>query len=271
MNRGGSAAMLVDSHCHLDFFEAAAERDAMIARARAAGVATMLTIATRLDEFPGVRAIAEADRDIWCSVGAHPHEAADHAGLLPDQLVALAAHSEVVGIGETGLDYHYDLSPRDVQEQVFRAHIAASRATGLPLIIHAREADDDIARILEQEQPPPGVLHCFSSGRGLAEAALGLGFYVSISGIVTFKNADGLRAIVRDLPLDRLLVETDSPYLAPVPYRGKRNEPAFVTATAAAVATLKGVDAAELAAATTANFFRLFAKARPPATPASGK
>jgi TatD DNase family protein len=168
-------------------------------------------------------------------------------------------------MGETGLDFHYEHSPRDVQEQVFRAHIAASRASGLPLIVHAREADDRIAQILREEQPAAGVLHCFSSGRGLAEAALDLGFYISVSGIVTFRNAEDLRAIVRDVPLDRLLVETDAPYLAPVPYRGKRNEPAYVAATAAAVAALKGVEPAELAAATTANFFRLFVKARPPA------
>jgi TatD DNase family protein len=263
--------MLVDSHCHLDFPELAAERAAVLAHARAAGVATMLTIGTRLDEFAAVQAIAETDADIWCSVGAHPHEAADHAALGSAELVALAAHPKVVGIGETGLDFHYDLSPRDVQEQVFRAHIEASKATGLPLIIHAREADDDIARILEDERPPPGVLHCFSSGRGLAEAALGLGFYVSISGIVTFKNAEELRAIVRDLPLDRLLVETDSPYLAPVPYRGKRNEPAFVAATAAAVARLKGIEPEALAAATSENFFRLFCKAKQPAAPDAGQ
>ena len=179
-------------------------------------------------------------------------------------LASLAAHPKVVGIGETGLDFHYDLSPRDIQERVFRAHIAASRETGLPLIIHAREADGEIARILGEERPPPGVLHCFSSGRGLAEAALALGFYISISGIVTFKNAEELRAIVRDLPLDRLLVETDAPYLAPVPYRGKRNEPAFVAATAAAVAALKGVAPEVLAAATSDNFFRLFGKAAMP-------
>jgi TatD DNase family protein len=256
-------AMLVDSHCHLDFPDFAAERGAVIARARAAGVRTMLAISTRLDQFDRVRAIAETDPDIWCSVGAHPHEAADHADLLPEGLAALAAHPKVVGIGETGLDFHYDLSPRDSQERVFRAHIAASRATGLPLIIHAREADAEIADMLEEEAPPPGVLHCFSSGRALAERALALGFYVSISGIVTFKNAEELRAIVRDLPLDRLLVETDAPYLAPVPHRGKRNEPAFVAATAAAVAVLKGVTPGALAAATTANFFRLFVKARP--------
>jgi TatD DNase family protein len=259
--------MLVDSHCHLDFADFAAERAAVVARARAAGVATMLTIGTRLDEFARVRAIADADSDIWCSVGAHPHEAADHADLVPDQLTMLAAHPKVVGIGETGLDYHYDLSPRDIQQRVFRVHIAASQATGLPLIIHAREADNDVARILGDERPPPGVLHCFSSGRGLAEAALGFGFYISISGIVTFKNAEELRAIVCDVPLDRLLVETDSPYLAPVPHRGKRNEPAFVKATAAAVAALKGVELEVLAAATTANFFHLFAKASPPVVP----
>lgn len=263
--------MLVDSHCHLDFPDFASERAAVLARARAAGVATMLTIGTRLDEFDGVRAIAEGDADIWCSVGAHPHEAADHAHLLPSQLASLTEHPKVVGIGETGLDFHYDLSPRDIQKRVFRAHITASKLTSLPLIIHAREADDDIARILVEESPPPGVLHCFSSGRGLAEAALAIGFYISISGIVTFKNAEDLRAIVRDVPLDRLLVETDSPYLAPVPYRGKRNEPAYVAATAAAVAALKGGDPNELAAATTANFFRLFAKAKRPVAAPPGQ
>ena len=182
--------MLVDSHCHLDFPDFATERDSVIARARAAGVETMLTISTRLDQFGGVRTIAETYEGIWCSVGAHPHEAADHATLISEQLVALATHPKVVGIGETGLDFHYDLSPRDIQEQVFRAHIEASRASGLPLIIHAREADRDIERILDEEPPPPGVLHCFSSGRELAEAAVAMGFYISISGIVTFRNAE---------------------------------------------------------------------------------
>jgi TatD DNase family protein len=258
--------MLVDSHCHLDFADFAPERDAVIARAIAAGVGTMLTICTRLDEFDGVRAIADSDPRLWCSVGAHPHEAADHADLLAERLIGLAAHPRVVGIGETGLDFHYDLSPRDVQEQVFRVHIAASRASGLPLIIHAREADAEIAALLAAEKPPPGVLHCFTGSRALAEAALDLGFYISISGIVTFRNAEDLRAIVRDIPLDRLLIETDAPYLAPVPYRGKRNEPAFVAATATAVAVLKGIETDELAEATTTNFFRLFAKAvAPPA------
>jgi TatD DNase family protein len=258
--------MLVDSHCHLDFADFGPEREAVIARAFAAGIGTMLTICTRLDQFAGVEEIAESDPHIWCSVGAHPHEAADHADLAADRLVALAAHQRVVGIGETGLDFHYDLSPRDIQERVFRAHIAASQSSGLPLIVHAREADAEIAAILKAETPPPGVLHCFTGSRALAEAALDLGFYISISGIVTFRNADDLRAIVRDIPLDRLLVETDAPYLAPIPYRGKRNEPAFVVATAAAVAALKEVETEALAAATTANFFRLFNKAAPPAS-----
>ena len=253
--------MLVDSHCHLDFADSAAEREAIISRARAAGVDTMLTISTRLDEFDAVRAIAEAHSGIWCSVGVHPHEAKDYAELAPQKLLALAAHPQVVGIGETGLDFHYDLSPRDIQERVFRAHIAASRESGLPLIIHARQADREVAWILEKERPPPGVMHCFSSGRALADAALALGFYISISGIVTFRNAEELRAIVHDLPLERLLVETDAPYLAPVPYRGKRNEPAYVAAIAAAVAELKGIDLQHLAAITSANFFRLFGKA----------
>ena len=257
--------MLVDSHCHLDFADFAAEREAIIMRARRAGVETMLTISTRLDLFCGVRGIAEAYDGIWCSVGAHPHEAKDHSTLTSEPLVALAVHPKVVGIGETGLDFHYDLSPRDIQERVFRAHIAASHQTGLPLIVHARKADREIARILDEERPPPGVMHCFSSGRALADAALALGFYISISGIVTFRNAEELRAIVCDLPLDRLLVETDAPYLAPVPYRGKRNEPAFVAATAAAIAELKGIDLQHLAEITSANFFRLFDKASPPA------
>jgi len=256
--------VLVDSHCHLDFPDFATEREAIVARARSAGVETMLTIGTRLDEFATVRAIAEAHNEIWCSVGVHPHEAKDYAALAPQQLVALAAHPKVVGIGETGLDFHYDLSPRDIQERLFRTHIAASRETGLPLIIHAREADGEVAGILDEERPPPGVMHCFSSGRPLAEAALALGFYISISGIVTFRNAEELRAIVRDLPLDRLLVETDAPYLAPAPYRGKRNEPAYVAATAAAVAELKGIELQHLAATTSANFFRLFGKASAP-------
>ena len=247
---GGRGAMLVDSHCHLDFPDFAAERDAVVGRARAAGVATMLTICTRLDEFDGVREIAEAYDRIWCSVGVHPHEAVDHALLQSDKLVALAEHPKVVGIGETGLDFYYDLSPRDIQERVFRTHIEASCASGLPLIIHAREADGEIARILQEERPPPGVLHCFSSGRALAEAALELGFYVSISGIVTFRNAEDLRGIVRDLPLDRLLVETDAPFLAPQPVRGKPNQPAYVVHTARVVADELEMEYSKFEAAT---------------------
>jgi TatD DNase family protein len=223
-----------------------------------------LTIATRLDQFPAVRALAESYDGIWCSVGAHPHEAADHAMLSAPELAALTEHPKVVGIGESGLDFHYDLSPRDVQARVFRVHAAAARMTGLPLIVHARKADREIAEILEEERPPAGVLHCFSSGRELAERALALGFYISISGIVTFRNAEALRAIVRDLPLARLLVETDSPYLAPVPYRGRRNEPAYVAAVAAAVAALQGIAPERLAEETSANFYRLFDKASRP-------
>ena len=256
-------AMLVDSHCHLDFPDFAPEREAVIARAFAAGVSTMLTICTRLDQFDGVRALAEAEPRIWCSVGAHPHEAADHADLVAERLVALSAHPRVIGIGETGLDFHYDLSPREVQERVFRAHIAASKESGLPLIIHAREADSEIAAILAEEKPPPGVLHCFTAGRALAETALELDFYISISGIVTFRNAEDLRAIVRDLPIDRLLVETDAPYLAPVPYRGKPNEPAYVSYVGRFIAQLREQPEEAVAQATTDNFFRLFKIARP--------
>src|SRR5437870_6643671 len=257
--------MLIDSHVNLHAPQYDEDRCLVIDRARAAGVGLMLTICDRIDRFEAVHALAMAEPDIWATVGAHPHEAKDHQGLTTQQLIALAGRPKVVGIGETGLDFHYDLSPRDIQERVFRTHIAAARTTGLPLVIHAREADREVARILDAERPPPGVMHCFSSGRALAEAALALGFYISISGIVTFRNAEDLRAIVRDVPLNRLLVETDAPYLAPVPYRGKRNEPAFVAATAGAVADLKGIEPDELAAVTTDNFFRLFAKASRPA------
>lgn len=257
--------MLVDSHCHLDFAEAA-ERPEIIARAKRAGVRTLLTISTKLEEFPTVRAIAESDPDIWCSVGVHPHEAAVEPAATLDGLVAATRHPKVVGIGETGLDFYYEHSPRARQAEVFRIHIAAAREAGVPLIVHTRDADPETIAILEEEGPPAGVIHCFSTGRALAERAVALGFYISISGIATFKTATELRDIVRDLPLDRLLVETDAPYLAPVPLRGKRNEPAFVTHTAALVAELKGITPDELARATTANFFRLFTKARSPET-----
>ena len=255
--------MIVDSHCHLDYAEAA-ERPEILARARRAGVRTMLTIGTRVGDFAGVRAIAESDADVWCSVGIHPHEAASEADPGIAGLVSLTKHDKVVGIGETGLDFYYEHSPRPQQEALFRIHCAAARETGLPLIVHTRDADPETAAILAQEKPPAGVIHCFSTGRQLAEKALELGFYISLSGILTFKTAEGLRAIARDVPLERLLVETDAPYLAPVPMRGKRNEPAFIVHTAALLAELKGISVDELARATSENFFRLFNKARRP-------
>lgn len=264
--------MLVDSHCHLDFPDFATELDEVVGRARAAGIGTMLTIGTRLDQFARVRAIAERYPDVWCSVGVHPHEAREEGQRTPDRLIELAAHPRVVGIGETGLDFFYDHSPRDEQEASFRAHIAAARQTGLPLIVHTRDADDATAEVLAEEYakgPFTGLIHCFSSSRKVSDKAIEIGFYISISGIVTFKAAEDLRGIVRDIPLDRLLVETDSPYLAPVPKRGKRNEPAFVAHTAAKVAELKGIGMAELSAVTSENFFRLFSKAVRPAGPAA--
>ena len=256
--------MLIDSHCHLDFPELTNDESGVLARARAAGIGGMLTIGTRLDQFEQVRAIAERHDNVWCSVGVHPHEAKEEGQRTPDRLIEATRHAKVVGIGETGLDFYYEHSPREEQAESFRAHIAASRETGLPLIVHTRNADAETGDILEEEHRKgtfPGLIHCFSSGRAVADRALALGLYISISGIVTFKAAEDLRAIVRDLPLDRLLVETDAPYLAPVPKRGKTNEPAFVTHTAAKVAELKGVSLAELEAATTDNFFRLFTKA----------
>lgn len=260
--------MLVDSHCHLDFPDFGPELDAVVRRAREAGVGTMLTIGTRLSAFDGVRAIAERYDDIWCSVGVHPHEAAVEPLNEAKALVERAAHPRVVGIGEAGLDYFYEHSPRDDQIRNFRAHIAASREMQLPLIVHARDADDDLCEILREETARgafPGLIHCFSSTAKLAQTALEIGFYISISGIVTFKKADELRTIVATVPIERLLVETDAPYLAPMPHRGKRNEPAFVKNTAEVVARLKGVEVALLEQATTDNFFRLFTKARRPA------
>ena len=257
--------MLVDSHCHLDFETFDADREDVFARARSAGVGALVTICTRLSRFDEVLALAAPRPNVFCSVGIHPHQVAEEERATVGRLVDLARHPKVVGIGETGLDYFYDRSPRDDQKASFRAHIHAARETGLPLIVHTRDADDDMAAMLTEEAEQgafPGVLHCFSSGRALAEAALGLGFYISLSGIVTFRNAEDLRAIARDLSLDRLLVETDSPFLAPVPLRGKRNEPAFVVHTAEAVAAIKGVTPEALARTTTDNFQRLFAKAQ---------
>ncbi|MBN9489312.1 MAG: TatD family hydrolase [Alphaproteobacteria bacterium] len=256
--------MLIDSHCHLDFPELSNDEAGVLARARTAGVAGMLTIGTRLDQFDRVRAIAERHSNIWCSVGVHPHEAKEEGQRAPDRLIEATRHSKVVGIGETGLDFYYEHSPRDEQAESFRTHITAARETGLPLIVHTRDADTETGDILEDEYAKgafTGLIHCFSSGSEVAKRALALGMYISISGIVTFKAAEGLRTIVRELPLDRLLVETDAPYLAPVPRRGKTNEPAFVAHTAAKVAELKSVSIAELEAVTTENFFRLFAKA----------
>jgi TatD DNase family protein len=261
--------MLVDSHCHLDFEVFEEDRAEMLARAKAAGVEAMVTISTRVSRFPEILGIANTDPNIWCSVGVHPHQVEEEGVVSSADLVALAVDPKVVGIGETGLDYFYDASPREDQKASFREHIAAARETGLPLIVHARDADDDMAAILRDEAGTgafPCVLHCFSSGRSLAETALELGFYISLSGIVTFRNAEDLREIVRDVPLDRLLVETDSPYLAPIPMRGKRNEPSFVVHTAEKVAEIKGIEQEALARITTGNFFRLFSRAVPPAT-----
>ena len=224
---------------------------------------TLLTISTKLEEFPDVRAIAESDPDIWCSVGVHPHEA-EVEPVAAEALIELTHHPKVVGIGESGLDFYYEHAPREQQSEIFRAHLKAACETGLPIIVHTRNADPETIAILEETRPPPGVIHCFSTGRALAERAVELGFYISISGIATFKNAQDLRDTIRDLPLERLLIETDAPYLAPVPLRGKTNEPAFITHTAALVAQLKGVTVDELAKVTSDNFFRLFAKAQPP-------
>lgn len=255
--------MLIDSHCHLDFPDFATELDAVVARAHAAGVGKMVTISTRVKQFDTIRAIAERFPSVYCSVGTHCHHAAEEADVTLDDLIRLAQHPKCVAIGEAGLDYHYDFSPRDVQEAGFRRHIAAARQTGLPLVIHAREADEDVADILEDETAKgafPHLLHCFSSGKSLAERGLATGAYLSFSGILTFRTAEEIRDVARAAPADRLLVETDAPYLAPLPYRGKRNEPAYVAKTAALLAEIRGVSAEDIARQTTENFHRLFSK-----------
>lgn len=255
--------MLVDSHCHLDFPDFEGRLDDVMARARNAGVGRMLTICTHVTRFERVLALAERYDNVWCTVGIHPHEAGNEPEVDAARLIALAKHPKVVGFGETGLDYFYEHSPRERQKASFRAHIQAARETGLPVVVHTREADDDTVRILAEEMEKgafPGLIHCFTSGRELAEKAIEHGLYISLSGIVTFKSAEAVRETVRGLPLDRLLVETDAPYLAPIPNRGKTNEPAFVVHTAAKVADIKGVSADRLAEATTANFLRLFSK-----------
>lgn len=260
--------MLIDSHCHLDYLQREGEDlAAVVGRAAAAGVAGMVTIGTKLSEAETVLAIAERFPQVWCSLGVHPHEAEAEGQAPPDRLLALARHPKVVAIGETGLDYYYEHSPREAQRRSFRSHIAAARESGLPLVVHSREADAETVEILAEEQAEggfTGVIHCFSGGPALAEGALALGFYISLAGILTFKKAEALREIAAAVPLDRLLVETDSPYLAPVPHRGKRNEPALVAHTAAALAALRGLEMAEIGSATTENFFRLFGRARRP-------
>ena len=258
--------MLVDSHCHLDFPDFADELDDVVERAGDAGVGGMLTICTHVTRFEQVLAVAERYDNVWCSVGVHPHEAASEPAVTADHLVRLAAHPKVVGFGETGLDYHYEHSPREAQKRSFRVHIAAARQARLPLIVHSRDADADTMAILGEEHAKgafPGLIHCFTAGRVVAECAVELGLAVSISGIVTFKKADALREVARHVPADLLLVETDAPYLAPVPKRGKRNEPAFVAHTAAYLAEVRGEAPDALARTTTDNFFRLFAKAVP--------
>jgi TatD DNase family protein len=258
--------MLVDSHCHLDFPDFAPERDAVVERAGEAGIGWMLTICTHVTRFDQVKAVAEAYPNVFFTVGIHPHEAGNEPPTSAAELIALAEHPKVVGFGETGLDFYYEHSPRADQERSFRAHIAAARETGLPLIVHTRDADIDTLRILREEHangPFPGLIHCFSASRALAEAVVDLGLYISFSGIVTFKNAAELRETARNLPIERLLVETDAPYLAPEPKRGKRNEPAFTAFTAARVAELRGLAPGDFARVTTENFFRLFSRATP--------
>jgi len=256
--------MLIDSHCHLDFPDFASELDAVMARAAAAGVGAMLTISTHVRRFDRLLAIAARYPNVCSSIGTHPHYAAEERDVRLEELLAHAAHPKVVAIGEAGLDYHYENSPIPDQEHGLRMHIAAARETGLPLVIHSREADAHMAAILEDEAAKgafKAVLHCYTGGLDLARRGLALGLYISFSGVLTFKSAEALRQIAADVPLDRLLVETDAPYLAPEPMRGKRNEPAYVSHTARVLAGVKGVGESKLADATTANFFRLFAKA----------
>lgn len=260
--------MLVDHHCHLDFPQFAEDLQGVVARAKAAGVGTMVTISTRIRQFDRIKAVAEAHEDIYCSVGTHPHNAHEELDISADEIVRLAQHPKCVAIGEAGLDYYYQHSSAEAQAEGFRRHIAAARETGLPLEIHARDADEDTLAILMDEHARgafPAVLHCFTGGRELALRAVDLGLYVSFSGVVSFKKSEALRELAAELPLERILVETDAPYLAPVPYRGKTNEPAYVVHTAAAVAEARGISLAEFAEATTDNFFRFYTKAKRPA------
>ncbi|MEJ2030749.1 MAG: TatD family hydrolase [Maritimibacter sp.] len=258
-----STAQITDSHCHLDFPDFEGEHEAVIARAVEAGVTRMVSIATKLKNVPAVQAIAEAHAPVFFAAATHPMSAAEEPMATLDELLALAQHPKFVGIGETGLDYHYTADSKPVQQDSLRIHIEAARQTGLPLIIHSRDADDDMARILTEEYraaPFTGVMHCFSSTRALAEATLDIGFYLSMSGIAAFPRSTELRDIFADAPVDRILVETDSPYLAPPPHRGRRNEPAYTAETAKVGAELFGLSYEDFAAQTQANFDRLFAK-----------
>ncbi|MBU6166341.1 MAG: TatD family hydrolase [Alphaproteobacteria bacterium] len=255
--------MLIDSHCHLNYATLGEDVPGVLARARSAGVGGFLAISCRMSEWDGVIAIADAHAGVWASVGIHPHEADEHPDTDADTLIAATAHPRVIGIGETGLDYYYDKSDRGRQQASFRSHIMAARATGLPLIVHTRDAEADTLALLKEagEGTLTGVIHCFTASQAFAEEALALGFYISLSGIVTFRNARDLQATARTIPANRLLVETDAPYLAPVPMRGKTCEPAFVAHTARFLADLRGEPLETLAATTTANFHALFTKA----------
>jgi TatD DNase family protein len=255
--------MLIDSHCHLDFPDFATELDGVVERARAAGIERIVTISTRVARQPELLAITERFPDVYCSVGTHPHYAHEELDVTAADLVARTHAAKVVALGEAGLDYHYDKAPRDAQERGFRTHITAARETGLPLVIHSREADEDTAKIIEEESGKgafPAVLHCFTGGRDLARRAVALGHFISFTGILTFKNSGALRAIAAELPADRILLETDAPYLAPGKFRGKRNEPAYVVETAKVLAETRGVSLDVVGQQTTANFFRLFGK-----------
>lgn len=257
--------MLIDSHCHLDFPELATDRPGVLARAKAAGVERMVTISTRVERFDEIRTIAEQNPEVWCSVGTHPHHADEELHIQTDDLVRLAEHPKCIAIGEAGLDYFYDNAPKDAQETGFRRHIAAARITGLPLVIHARSADEMTAAILRDEAGQgtfPFVLHCYTGGMELAKTGLELGGYVSFSGIITFKNAESIREVARMVPADRFLVETDAPYLAPIPHRGETNEPAYTRHTAEYLSSVRATSFDVLAAQTTDNFYRLFSKAK---------
>jgi len=255
--------MLIDSHCHLDFEALSSDLDGVMARAAAAGVTGMVTISTRVENFSTYAELAERYENVWCSVGTHPHNAHEELHIETDELVRLSAHPRCVAIGEAGLDYFYDNAPREAQATGLRRHIAAARITGLPLVIHSRQADDDMAAILEEEAGQgafPFVLHCFTAGMDLAQRALALGGYVSFSGIITFKNAEEIREVARIVPSDRYLVETDAPYLAPIPHRGQSNEPSYVRHTAEKLSDIRGISLEQLGAESTANFGRLFSK-----------